>query len=304
MQSAVHNALLHAEKWLGKGSLPDFIPELTQVDPDRLSISLMDEQGRIYSAGHTQDRFTIQSISKVLAFAFICETEGMEKVLSLVDVEPCGDRFNSIYRLELMEKRPFNPFLNAGAIALFSRLPGRNLEEKYQNFRTFAIRLLGNPQLEYSHSTCDCEMATGHRNRALASMLLDNGITCGDPEEHLMLYYRGCAFLANTEELSRLGAILAFDGINPTSGERLLSPSVCAALRAMMAGCGLYNSTGKYNIEAGIPAKSGSSGAIMAAARNRCGLGVFSPRLDGNGNSICGIKALSFLSDELNLRVL
>lgn len=304
MQKVIQNALEYAQSWLEKGQLPDFIPELTKVDPNRLALCLTDREGRIYGAGNLEDRFTIQSISKAIALALAIEDSGADEVFSRVGVEPCGDRFNSIYRLELLEKKPSNPFLNSGAIALASCIRGRDLEERYHRFQAFAGRLLGNAEVDYSRQVCACELTTGHRNRALASMLIDNGIITGDPEEHLELYYRGCALLVNVTELSHLGCVLAMDGLDVLTGQTLLPRSTCEILRALMAGCGLYNSTGAYNIEVGIPAKSGSSGAMMAAARGRCGLGVFSPRLDPNGNSVCGMKALAYLSRELDLRVL
>ena len=177
-----------------------------------------------------------------------------------------------------------------------SCLPGNDVEDKYERFRAFAGSLLGNPRLDYSREVCRCETETAHKNRAIAYMLLDSGVCDGNPDEYLELYYRGCAFLVNTPEVSRLGAVLAADGFDPVTKKQLI--------RALIAGCGLYKQTGAYNIAAGIPAKSGSSGVIVAAARKKAGIAVFSPGLDPVGNSVCGLKALSCLSEKLDLRTM
>ena len=304
IQDEVVSAYEYAKNWMGQGDLPNFIPELTHVNPNRLAVSVTDSEGNIYSAGNIKDRFTIQSISKAIALALAIEDNGLDEVLTHVDIEPCGDRFNSIYRLELMQKRPSNPFLNAGAIAVCSCIQGHDVEEKYERLHALAGKLLGNPKIEYSKTVCLCEIKTGHRNRALANMLLDNGICSGNPEEHLELYYRGCALLVTAQELSRFGAILACDGVDPCTGDEILPCSTCELIRALMAGCGLYDRTGFFNITVGIPAKSGSSGAIVGASKGRAGIGVFSPRIDGKGNSVCGIQAMKQLSHRLNLRSL
>ncbi|MBQ5754449.1 MAG: glutaminase A [Oscillospiraceae bacterium] len=304
IETMLQQACDYARPWLAKGELPGFIPELTKVDPDKIAVSYTDLEGNTYSAGDAEEMYTLQSVSKVLAYAMAVEDAGWDEVNRRIGVEPCGDRFNSLYRLELMQAAPSNPFINSGAMASFSCIKGADMEEKYQRFRAFAARVLGSPELTYSPEVCHCEMTTGHRNRALASMLLDNGIYTGDPEEILELYYRGCALWVNTRQVSRMAAVLAGDGLDPATKERLIPAEVCRALRAMMAGCGLYDSTGRYNIEVGIPAKSGSSGVIMAAALGRAGLAAFSPKQDGKGNSVCGMKALAYLSREMNLRVL
>ena len=185
-----------------------------------------------------------------------------------------------------------------------SCLPGNDVEDKYERFRAFAGSLLGNPRLDYSREVCRCETETAHKNRAIAYMLLDSGVYNGNPDEYLELYYRGCAFLVNTPEVSRLGAVLAADGFDPVTKKQLISAKTSHTVRALIAGCGLYEQTGAYNIAAGIPAKSGSSGVIVAAARKKAGIAVFSPGLDPVGNSVRGLKALSCLSEKLDLRTM
>ena len=302
IQKILKEAYESANILVGTGRMPDFIPALEGIDPRRISISLTDMDGNTYCAGNYDGDFSIQSISKIILLELAMRDAGEEIVFSKIGVEPSGTGFNSLFRLELLEKKPANPFINPGAMVSASCIKGASLEEKYEKFRSLAGELLGNPDITYSKEVCHCEMTTGHRNRALASLLIANGIYDGDPEEYLELYYRGCAFYANTSEVSRFGAILANDGIIPGTDTRLLPKHHCELFRALMATCGMYDSTGKYAVEVDIPAKSGSGGGIIAAARGKAGVAVYSPELDGRGNSVCGMQALKYISEHLNLR--
>lgn len=303
IQQAVDAAYEEARRWVGTGTMPDFIPALEHEDPSRLSVCLMDMQGKLYTAGNYSGTFSVQSISKIILLELALREAGEEAVLARIGVEPSGSGFNSFYAYEGMRKIPYNPFINAGAITSASLIRGGSLEEKYEKFRALAAQLLGAPDLTYDAVVCDCEMKTGHRNRALASILLHNGVLEGDPEEHLELYYRGCAFRVTAAQVCRFGAILAGDGLCPETGERLLEVSHCRLFRGLMATCGMYDSTGQYAVDVGIPAKSGSGGGIVAVARGKAGLAVYGPELDGRGNSVCGMKALASLAESLDLRV-
>lgn len=299
---ALEEAYQYAAQWVGKGKMPDFIPALEHEDPRRISVCVTDLEGNTYTAGSYQGRFSLQSISKIILLEQALQDSGEEVVFSRVGVEPSGTSFNSVYRLELIEKVPANPLINPGAIASASCLTGRNKEEKYQKFRALAGELLNDPTVDYDPVVCDCEMKTGYRNRALASMMLHNGVYTGDPEEYLELYYRGCALRVTAAQVSYFGAVLAGEGLCPKTGRRLLSREHSELYRALMATCGMYNTTGRYAVRVGIPGKSGSGGGIVAAARGKMGLGVYGPELDGNGNSVCGMKALEYLSRALDLR--
>ena len=304
MQNIVREAYEYAKSWPDAGVVNDFIPSFSGIDPNLLSVCLTDMEGNTYFCGDTEYRYTLQSISKAVMMAYCLETVPHELLFSRVGVEPCGDHFNDVYRLEKINRIPSNPFINAGAICLASCLPGADVEDKYGKFRAFAGKLMGNPDLDYSLEVCRCETETAHKNRAIAYMLLDSGVYDGDPDEYLELYYRGCALLVNTPEASRLGAVLAADGFDPVTKKQLISAETSHTIRALMAGCGLYEHTGAYNIASGIPAKSGSSGVITAAARKKAGIGVFSPGLDPVGNSVRGMKAIQYLSEKLDLRTM
>ena len=304
IRKAIQETFEFAKNWPEKGIVNDFIPTISNIDPDLLSVCLTDMDGNTYLFGDIDYRYTLQSISKAVMLAYCLEHVPEDLLFSRVGVEPCGDHFNDVYRLEKIDRIPSNPFINAGAISMSSCLPGNDVEDKYERFRAFAGSLLGNPGLDYSREVCRCETETAHKNRAIAYMLLDSGVYDGNPDEYLELYYRGCAFLVNTPEVSRLGAVLAADGFDPVTKKQLISAKTSHTVRALIAGCGLYEQTGAYNIAAGIPAKSGSSGVIVAAARKKAGIAVFSPGLDPVGNSVRGLKALSYLSEKLDLRTM
>lgn len=303
MNEMLERAHRHASQWLGQGSVATFIPELTKQDPNQLGISITTCDGQVYTIGQCQTTFTIQSISKLILLAVALEDSGFETVFSRVGMEPSGDRFNSIYRLELMDKKPANPMINSGAIAVSGCITGESQEQRIEKVLALAGKCLGVGQVERSREVFQCEVDTGHRNRALAHMMRDNGVLFGDVDSHLELYYHACSMLVSSTMLSHFGAVLAGGGVIPGTGERVFSADTARLLRVLMASCGLYNRVGEFAWQVGVPAKSGSAGGIMAAIPGRMGIGTFSPLLDDKGNSICGMKALEYLSKELDLSV-
>ena len=301
MQQAILNARDYAAGWRGQGQAATFIPELTKQDPNLLGVSVTTCAGETFSVGDCHTTFTMQSISKLLLLAVALEDSGFDHVFSRVGMEPSGDRFNSIYRLELFEKGPSNPLINAGAIAVSGCIAGETAEERAQKVLALAAKCLGVSAVERNCQVFQCEVETGHRNRALAHMMQDNGVLGGDVNSHLEVYYHACSMLVNCEMLGHFGAVLAGGGIVPATGERLFDEETARLLRVLMSSCGMYNRAGEFAWRVGVPAKSGSSGCIMAAVPQRMGIGTFSPLLDETGNSVCGMKALEYLSRELKL---
>ena len=302
MEQILNNTLEYAKGWQGQGSPATFIPELTKQDPNLLGITVTTCNGQQFSIGDCACLFTMQSISKLILLAVALEDSGFEKVFSRVGMEPSGDRFNSIYRLELMDKRPANPMINSGAIAVSGCITGEQ-DERINKVLTMAQACMGVSQIQRDAQVFQCEVDTGHRNRALAHMMRDNGVLDGPVEPHLELYYHACSMLVNCTMLSYFGALLANGGTRPGGTEQILSPETARLLRTLMSTCGLYDHTGQFSWQVGLPAKSGSAGGIMAAVPGKLGIGTFSPLLDSAGNSICGIKALEYLSRELSLYV-
>ena len=303
MQDILNAAHAHAAQFLGQGSPAVFIPELTLQNPRQLGLAIVTTDGRRFHVGDCTAKFTIQSISKLLLLAVALEDSGFDTVFSRVGLEPSGDRFNSLYRLELFAQKPANPMINAGAIAVSGCITGENQQVRVEKVLSLARKCLGVDVVERDSRVFACEVETGHRNRALAHMMRDNGVLFPDVEEHLALYYHACSMLVDCGMLAHLGAVLANGGKGPGTGEAILSPDTARLLRTLMVTCGLYDRSGEFAWKVGVPAKSGSAGGIMAAVPGRMGIGTFSPLLDDKGNSVCGMRGLEYLSRALELPI-
>lgn len=300
-------ALAHAESMpvCTSGSLATYIPALSSANPNALGLALCTDEGQIFQTGQADCRFSMQSISKVFALAYVMAELGEEAVFSRVGKEPTGDPFNSIIRLETSARRkPFNPFINAGAIVISDLMPGTTPADKAAGFRRFVGSLVGRTDVEQDDSVYVSEKASAARNRAIAWFLKELGLISGEVEDTLDTYFRQCATLVDALDLARAGACLALDGVHPLSGKRALPENCAHTVKSLMVTCGLYDGSGEFAVSVGIPAKSGVGGGIMAAVRDRMGIGVYGPALDGHGNSAAGLWALGILSRQLDLRVL
>jgi glutaminase len=283
------------------GALADYIPELTKVDPSLFGIALMTVDGQPYSVGDCQVPFTIQSISKAFVYGLALEDHGLEGVLARVGVEPSGDAFNAIV-FDERTNRPFNPMVNAGAIATTGLIKGHGSGERMarivEMFRRYTGRVL-----DVDEAVFTSESATGHRNRAITWLMLNFGMVDARVDEHLEVYFRQCSLLVTAEDLAMMAATLANGGINPVTGERALDARYVKYVMAVMASCGMYDFAGEWSFRVGLPAKSGVGGGIVAALPGQMGVGTFSPLLDDRGNSLRGIKACDELSRRFGLHV-
>ena len=302
MQNMINEAYRYASYSLGEGAPADYIPELAKADTKRLAISITDLAGRTHRVGDSQVRFTMQSISKVVLLATALRFAGFGGVFARVGVEPTGDPFNSIIRLETdSSNRPSNPMINAGAIAVTTCIPGETPGERFEHVLEYARALLDNPELDYDKEVYRSESETGDRNRALAYMMRASKVIDGAVPEHLEVYFKACSLSVNCEEISFLGAVLANNGISPRGGKMLIEPFHVKVIRSLMSTCGLYDYSGEFALRVGIPAKSGVGGGIMGAVPSRMGIGTYCPALDPKGNSLCGLRAMEYLSQALNL---
>lgn len=287
-----------------EGRVATYIPELGKANPKALGVALAFPDGSLLSAGDAETRFTLQSVSKVVSLVAALETLGEERVFEKVGREPTADPFNSIMRLEMVKPhRPQNPLINAGALVVLSLLPPRDATARYLFVQDWARRLSGNPDLTAHEPTYLSEKGTGDRNRALAYFMHGVGTLEGDVEDILDSYFHQCALYGTARELAHLGLVLARDGVSP-KGERILSARHARLVRALMATCGLYDGSGDFAVRAGIPAKSGVGGGIVAAVPSRMGIGTFGPALDERGNSLGGLRLMEELSEAEGLRVL
>ena len=299
-QACLHDALSYGKCFTGLGQPADYIPELARVNKHQLGVCIVNLDQEILKEGDYDRPFTIQSISKLVSLILALHDRGGEYLFQdKVGVEPTGDPFNSIIKLET-KTRPFNPFINAGAITVASCIDGKDTEERFERVLTYIRHLCNNDEICLNENVYLSEKSTGDRNRALAYYLKASGILEGDVEECLDFYFRMCSVDVTALDIANLSAVLANHGTNPFTGENLIEPSCAKALRALMLTCGMYDGSGRFAMKVGFPAKSGVGGGIAAVVVDRMGIGVYGPALDEKGNSIGGIKILEYLADKLD----
>ena len=289
-------------KGQGQGAVANYIPELAKANPDWFGISLITTDGERYEIGDTSQQFTLQSISKPLVYGLALEDRGRDEVLARVGVEPTGDAFNSIIRLDETSKRPFNPMVNSGAIATSSLILGEGPTARWNRLLETLNAYLGRRPVA-DMAVFLSERATGHRNRAIAHLMLNFGMLESDVEDILDFYFQQCSILVTSTDLAMVAASLAHQGINPVTGVRAVSADYTRDILSVMLTCGLYDYSGEWVYRVGIPAKSGVSGGLMAVVPQRMGIGIFSPPLDVRGNSIRAIRVCEELSQRLGLHL-
>lgn len=295
---------LHAELApIGDGALANYIPELTKADPNWFGVSIVTLSGGKYTAGDCRQRFTVQSVSKAFMYGLALEDHGREKTLTRVGVEPTGDPFNSIIKLDQDSNRPHNPMINAGAIATAGLINGADLPARVSRVLDMFERYTGR-RLEIDVAVYNSEKSTGHRNRALAYLMRNFNMIDENIDEILDLYFQQCSLLVDANDLAMMGATLANGGVNPVTGVRALGAEYIKDILSVMYTCGMYDYAGQWAYDVGIPAKSGVGGGICAVVPGKMGIGIFSPLLDVKGNSVRGVKTCEKLSRDLGLHVL
>ncbi|ABW25424.1 glutaminase A [Acaryochloris marina] len=284
------------------GQLACYIPELCKADPNWFAISIVTTDGQTFQVGNCQQTFTIQSISKVFVYGMALADHGQDALLAKVGVEPTGDPFNSLIRLDEDSKRPDNPMINAGAIATTSLIRGNGPTDRLNRLLEMFRRYVGH-EVFIDMPVFMSERDTGHRNRAIAHLMLNFGMIDKNIDEALDLYFQQCSVLVNCHDLAVMAATLAHKGINPITQERAVESGYVKDILSVMYTCGMYDFAGEWAYKVGLPAKSGVSGGIMAVVPNRAGIAVFSPLLDEYGNSIRGRRVLEALSQKLGLHL-
>jgi glutaminase len=283
------------------GAVADYIPELGKADPAHFGISLATLDGHVYEVGDTQIAFTIQSMSKPFVFALALDTLGAARVESVIGVEPSGDPFNSI-RLNA-DNHPFNAMVNAGAIACTGLIYEAKGDDAFEYIRQALGRFAGR-ELDIDDAVYASESATGDRNRAIGYLLRTNAVIKDNVTSVLEAYFRQCSVLVTARDIAVMAATLANRGVNPVTGEQVVTPYAISRTLSVMTSSGMYDYAGEWIYRVGIPAKSGVGGGILAALPARLGLGSYSPKLDKHGNSVRGIKVCEALSSHYNLHML
>ncbi|OQO99950.1 glutaminase A [Geobacillus sp. 44C] len=293
-----------AKQYSRYGKVADYIPALGKADPNDLSIAIYLPDGNVIDAGDTTHKVTLQSISKIIALSLVLMDRGEQEVFKKVGMEPTGDPFNSIAKLEeIQPAKPLNPMINAGALAVTHMIAGASVEERFERLLQFVRKLSGNPTISYSEEVAQSEFETAFLNRSLCYFLKQHGIINEDVEELMDLYTKQCAIEMTCIDLARIGLVFAMDGRDPFTDEQIMPLDVARICKTFMVTCGMYNASGEFAIKIGIPAKSGVSGGILAAVPGRFGIGIFGPALDEKGNSITGMKLLELLSKTYSLSI-
>lgn len=285
------------------GRVADYIPELDKAKKDALGVCILDNEGNRYTAGDCEIKFTVQSISKLVTLMLAILDNGEEFVFSKVGMEPSGDPFNSIRKLETSsKKKPYNPMINAGAITVAAMIKGKDAREKFQRVLDFFKKITEDETLDVNYKIYCGESETGNKNRAMGYFLKNDGIIEGNVEDALEVYFKQCSIEVTAYTLAKLGLFLANNGCTST-GEQILTPRISTIIKTLMITCGTYDMSGEVAVRVGIPCKSGVGGGIVAVSPGKLGIGVYGPSLDAKGNSIGGIHLLEDLSRELKLSI-
>ncbi len=300
--SDIHHVLQHiydTVKDNHKGTLPDYIPELAKVDPDKYGLAIVTNKGSIYSVGDVETTFTIQSVSKALNYCIALELLGRDVVIGSVGVEPSGDRFNAI-EFDPRTLLPYNPMVNAGAITIAGLIYDHLGDEAYEFILDRFSKAAGRP-LQLNEDVYKSELLTGHRNRAIGHLLLSTQAIKEPVDKALDLYFRQCSISVSTLDLAVMGATFANLGQNPITGIQVFDMTSIRNTLSVMFTCGMYDSSGFWAHDVGLPAKSGVGGGILGIVNRQLGIATYSPLLDINGNSVRGIESFRMLSDEFGL---
>ncbi|MBK7410042.1 MAG: glutaminase [Saprospirales bacterium] len=283
------------------GKLASYIPELAKVDPEKFGVHFSAIDRFEFGIGDYRDKFSIQSITKVLTLCLAYKILG-EKIWERLGVEPSGTPFNSLIQLEADKGVPRNPFINAGALVICDILLS-HLDNPKADFLEFIRNVSGNPGLNYSPKIADSEKSVGYRNMALCYFIKSFGNIKNDPLEVLDFYFCSCSLEMDCSELSRTFLFLANGGRKLFDPTPILTKSQTKRVNALMQTCGFYDESGEFSFKVGLPGKSGVGGGIIAIHPSQYSIGVWSPKLNEKGNSFKGMKFLEYFTTNTQLSI-
>lgn len=287
-------------KTLNEGKNADYIPALAQVPSTYFGIAVVGADGKVHQAGDTTQLFSIQSISKVLTAALVMQESGPDKLEQTVGVDATGQRFNSITAIEQYKGEEQNPLVNPGAIATVGNIKGSSPDEVWNKIIKIHSDFAGR-QLDVNQPVYKSESDTNQRNRAISMLMSAYERFPMDPSVAVDLYTRQCSINVSARDLATMAATLAFGGRNPVTGKQVIDSANVPGVLAIMATAGMYDDSGKWLYETGLPTKSGVGGGLMAVSPGKVGIGTFAPPLDGAGNSVRGQRAINDIADALKL---
>jgi len=306
MEELLEQLLEECRPYTKQGNVATYIPELAKGNPNDLGIYVLRSDGKHYQAGDYRKRFTIQSVVKPILLLLALMDNGEEYVRSRVGVEATGKPFDAINVTEqTLLSDHLNPMVNMGAIAMCSLIKGDTYEEKFQRLLDLTRKLANDPEIELDEEVYLSEKRTGNKNRALAFLLKTHGLLGeeDDVEEVLDCYFKACSMSVNSKNLATIGFVLANRGKHVQTEERIFPSRYAHYVNAILMTCGMYDGSGNFAVDVGVPAKSGVGGGIMGVVPTRMGIGIFSPALDKKGNSVAGIQVLKGLSKRMYLSI-
>ena len=304
MDELLEELLEECRPYTKMGHVATYIPELAKRNPDKIGIYVLNSNGQHSQAGDYKKKFTIQSVIKPILLLQALLDNGEDYVRSRIGVEATGKPFDAINVTDqtLLSKH-LNPMVNMGAIAMCSLIKGDTYEEKFERLLALTRRLANNPDIEVDEDVYRSEKATGHKNRALGFLLKSYGLLEGDVEEVVDCYFRACSIKVDCRDLANIAFVLANRGKDLATEERLFPRRYATYVNAILMTCGMYDGSGEFALNVGVPAKSGVGGGIMAVVPTDMGIGIFAPALDSKGNSVAGIQLLERLSKRLYLSI-
>lgn len=284
------------------GEVARYIPALASADPSHFGVCVASSGGSLFEAGDASQPFSIQSLSKPFLFALLCQAIGEDVARDKLGVNSTGLPFNSVLAVERSGEGLSNPMVNAGAIAATSLVPGDTAEAKWSFIAEGFSRFAGRP-LQIDQAVYASEIASNRRNLGIATLLEEQQRIWFDPDAATDLYTRQCALSVTARDLALMAATLANGGRQPRSGEQVVAPLICQHVLAVMVTAGLYETSGDWLYDTGLPGKSGVSGGMITVCPGKGGLATFSPPLDEAGNSVRGQLTARFLSERLGLNL-
>ncbi len=287
--------------YLRDGQVANYIPELAGVSLDKFGMALQTVDGACYGVGDADERFSIQSISKVFTLTLAMQLAG-DSLWLRVGREPSGNPFNCLVQLEYENGKPRNPFINAGALVVTDVILSK-LGNAKQTVRNFIRSLCGLEDIDFDYEVARSEQASGHRNKAMAYFLKSFDNLMSSPEETLDAYFHHCAVAMNCQELCAAGMFLANGGIATISGDQVVTANQAKYINSLLLTCGTYDAVGDYAYRVGLPGKSGVGGGVLAVMPGHFTVSVWSPGLDEHGNSLAGIHALDLFTTKSGLSI-
>lgn len=304
MEELLEQLLEECRPYTQQGKVATYIPELAKGDLNDLGIYVQRSDGKHFQAGDYKKRFTVQSVIKPVLLLLALMDNGEEYVHSKIGVEATGKPFDAInVSDQTLLSEHLNPMVNMGAIAMFTMVKGADYNERFDRLLELTRQLAGDPDIELDQQVYLSEKRTGNKNRALAYLLKTYGMIDDDVEDVLDCYFKACSISVNAKDLAKIGYILANRGKQPETDERIFPSRYAHYVNAILMTCGMYDGSGEFAVNVGVPAKSGVGGGIMAVVPTRMGVGIFSPGLDPKGNSLAGIQLLERLSKRMYLSI-